>query len=125
MKMDEFDQVLKNALEEKAPSGFTDSIIDKLVAKEQRQGIISPPPISGKGFIIFLLSLFVFTLISVSIPEDSVQSKYSIGKYVDRLLTGIHFQFTPSLKILVFSIAVICLFLIVDYVFRSRKMVQI
>lgn len=125
MKMDEFDKVLKSALEEKAPAGFTDSIMDKLDAIEQKQGIISNSPIPGKGIIIFLLSLFVFALVSVSISEDFVQSKYSIAKYVDQLLAGIHFQFTPSLKILVFSIAAICLFLIADYIFRSRKMVQI
>lgn len=123
--MDEFDQILKKALEEKAPAGFTNKIMDKLVAEEQEQKVVSNTPILGKGFIIILLSLFAVGLIYISNSEGSVESKYSIGKYIDQFLAGFHFQFAPSTKMLVFSIAAICLFLIADYIFRFRKLVQI
>lgn len=123
--MDEFDQVLKKALEEKAPVGFTDSIMDKLVAEDQKQKVFSKTPILGKGFIFIFLSLFVLGVIYVSNLEGSVESKYAISKYIESILSGIQFEFEPSVKMLVFSIAALCVFLIADYIFRSRKMLQI
>lgn len=123
--MDEFDQVLKKALEEKAPVGFTDNIMDKLVAEDQKQKVFSKTPILGKGFIFIFLSLFVLGVIYVSNLEGSVESKYAISKYIESILSGIQFEFEPSVKMLVFSIAALCVFLIADYIFRSRKMLQI
>ena len=123
--MNEFDQILKKALEEKAPAGFTDKIMDKLVIEEQTQKVDLNTPVLGKGFIIILLGLIGFILIAVFNLEGSVESKYSITKYIDRLFAGIDFQFTPSFRLLSFSIAALCVFLFVDYIFRSRKMVQI
>ena len=125
MKMDEFGQILKKALEEKAPIGFTDSIMDKLVVEEQKQLVVSNTPILGKGFIITFLGFFAIVVVYISSFEGPFESKYSIGKYVDRLFTGINFQFNPSTKMLVLSLAAICVLLIADYIFRSRKMVQI
>ena len=123
--MDEFDQILKKALEEKAPIGFTDKIMDKLVVEEQTQKVVSNAPVLGKGFIIGFLSLFVIGLVSVFKFGGSVESKYSIAKYIDRFIAAIHFQFTPSTKMLIFSLAAICVLLIADYIFRSRKIVHI
>ena len=123
--MDEFDQILKKALEEKAPVGFTDKMMDKLVVEEQTQKVISNAPVLGKGFKIIYLSLFILGLVSVFKFGGSVESKYSIAKYIDRFIASIHFQFAPSTKMLIFSLAAICVLLIADYIFRSRKMVQI
>jgi hypothetical protein len=125
MKMDEFNQVLRKALEEKAPVGFTDSIMDKLSAEAQKEKIVSNAPVLGKGFLIILLGLFVIGLISLSKLKVFSESKFSISKYIDHMLAGLNFQFDPSLKILVFSIAAICIFLVLDYFFRSRKMIRI
>ena len=125
MKMDEFDQILKKALEEKAPVGFTDSIMDKLVVEEQKQLVVSNTPILGKGFIITLLGFLAIVVVYLSNFEGSSESKYSIGSYVDRLFAGINFHFDPSINMLIFSIAAICILLVADYIFRSRKMIQI
>ena len=123
--MDEFDKILKKALQEKAPDGFTDKIMDKLVAEEQKQIVVSNAPILGKGFITILFGLIVLGVIYVFNSEGSIESEYSISKYIDRFLAGFHFEFSPSTKMLIFSIGAMCLFLIADYILRSRKMVQI
>lgn len=125
MKMDEFDQVLRKSLEEKAPTGFTDGIMDKLSVEGQEEKIVSNTPILGKGFIIILLGIFVISLISLFNVEVTGESKFSMSKYIDHMLAGLNFQFDPSLRILVFSIAAICILLIVDFFFRSRKMSHI
>ena len=104
--MNEFDQILKKSLQEKAPDGFTDNIMDKLVAEEQEQKIVANVPILGKGFMTILFSVLVLGIIYLVNSEGSI-------------------EFAPSSKMLIFSIGAICLFLIADYIFRSRKMVQI
>ena len=123
--MEDFDQILKKVLEEKAPAGFTNKVMNKLVIEEKTQKVDSNAPILGKGFVIILLSLVGFVFVTIFNFEGSGESKYSIIKYIDRLFAGFDFQFAHSFKLLSFSIAALCVLLFVDYFFRSRKMVQI
>jgi hypothetical protein len=123
--MEEFDQILKKGLEEKAPAGFTDKLMDKLIVEQQNQTIISPVAIPGIKFLFIFLGLFGLAIFSVFYFDGSYNSDSQLLDYMTQLASQIHFQIGPSFTLLVFSIAAICGFLIIDYIFRTRKMAHL
>jgi len=125
MEKNFFDQTLKNALQEKAPAGFTDSIMDKLVVEQGAQEVISSVWMPGKGFIGIMFGLFGLAIAATFYFNGPVGSGNSMFNYFYTLVSKVHFQIGPSVKLLVLSIAAICGFLVLDYIFRLRKIVSI
>jgi uncharacterized membrane protein YciS (DUF1049 family) len=123
--MEEFDQILKRALKEKAPAGFTDKLMDKLAVEQQTQTSISPVVIPGKKFLFVFSGLFGLAIFSAIYYGGASGSSNHVLNYFNQLVSQVHFQIGPTIKLLVFSVAAICLFLIIDYIFRTRKIAHI
>jgi hypothetical protein len=120
--MDEFDQILKKALKEKAPIDFTDKLMEKLVIEQQTQTVISPVALPGTKFLLIFFGLFGIAIFSGFYFAGSPDSGTPLFEHFNQLFSQLHFQIGPSIKLLVFSIAAICGFLMIDYIFRTRKM---
>jgi len=124
MNEDIFNRKIKDALKEKAPDGFTDNLMSKLIAEQQVQEGFTPERAVGKGFLFILFGLFGFVLVYTLFVASPATSGEFFFKNIGRFTPQIHFQIGTSVKLLVFSIAAISGFLIVDYFFRTRKMIQ-
>ena len=125
MEQDIFDQTIKNALKEKAPSGFTDQIMKKLEIEKQTQLAISPAKLPGKVFLILAIGFFGLVLFLAFYFNNAVGSSNLVLNYFDQLLSKVHFHVGASEKILAFSIASIFGFLVLDFFLRTKKIVHV
>jgi hypothetical protein len=123
--MEEFDQILKKALKEKAPEGFTDKLMDRLVVEQQTQIKFSPVSVPGKKFLFIFLGLFGLAIFSAIYFGGSSASGNPILNNFNQLVSQVHFQIGPTVKLLAFSMAAIFGFLMLDYIFRTRKVAHI
>lgn len=123
MKDEDLKRVLADALLEEAPTGFTQSLMDKIKEEEAKSKVITTYNLPAKGLLISLSIVFIVSVLWAIFAGSSSQLE------LDLLSRSIHFEL-PKLKFneLIYSNVVMyaslgfMAFLYIDYaIFRKRK----